>query len=91
MFKRHKLNVTKWRYTIQENEITTIVHCITTTHYDIQDVIENVMQHDPEAKKLIELVSQGKCNDPLSCFEHWRYFDSYHKILNINFELFDNE
>lgn len=33
---------------------------ITTTHCDIHYEIKNVMQHDPEAKKLIELAAQGK-------------------------------
>ncbi|XP_055822010.1 uncharacterized protein LOC129890490 [Solanum dulcamara] len=33
---------------------------ITTAHCDIQDAIKNGLQHDPEAKKLMELAVQGK-------------------------------
>ena len=33
---------------------------ITTVHCDIQDAIKDGMQHDLEAKKLMELAAQGK-------------------------------
>ncbi|XP_015078182.1 uncharacterized protein LOC107021988 [Solanum pennellii] len=33
---------------------------ITTAHCEIQDAIKDGMQHDPEAKKLMELASQGR-------------------------------
>lgn len=33
---------------------------ITTTHCDIQDAIKDGMQHNLEAKKLMELAAQGK-------------------------------
>lgn len=36
------------------------VASITTTHCDIQDAIKDGMQHDPAAKKLMDLVAQGK-------------------------------
>ena len=33
---------------------------IITTHYDIQDVVKDGMQYDPEAKNLMELTARGK-------------------------------
>ncbi|XP_049394692.1 uncharacterized protein LOC125858983 [Solanum stenotomum] len=54
-FESRKLNETEQRYTVQEKENDG--HCTLSTH--VETLLAR-LQHDPEAKKLMELAAQGK-------------------------------
>ncbi|XP_049410573.1 uncharacterized protein LOC125873753 [Solanum stenotomum] len=73
-FESHKLNEIEQRYIVQEKEMTAFgrsnvvadllrgkadLATITNAHCDIQDSIKDRMQHNMEAKKLMELAYQG--------------------------------
>ncbi|KAF7807946.1 Transposon Tf2-2 polyprotein [Senna tora] len=59
-YESRKLNDAERRYTVQEKEMTAVVHCLRTWRHYLLGSKREGLEHDPQAKSLMELASQGK-------------------------------